>query len=75
MFIENYRLETMIGGQAQSMIPYPKISDEDWLKLEGVSSGEGRSNLQDRVVGQAKGPSSPRLWYSDRCLPRNDAGS
>jgi len=32
MFVENYRVDTMIGGQAQSMIPYPKISDEDWRK-------------------------------------------
>ena len=32
MFVENYRLDTMIGGQAQSAIPYPKISDEDWQK-------------------------------------------
>ena len=32
MFVENYRLDTMIGGQAQSVIPYPKISDEDWQK-------------------------------------------
>jgi hypothetical protein len=30
MFVENYRLDTMIGGQAQTAIPYPKISDEDW---------------------------------------------
>jgi hypothetical protein len=30
MFIENYRLDTMIGGQAQTVIPYSKISDEDW---------------------------------------------
>jgi hypothetical protein len=30
MFVENYRLDTMIGGQAQPVIPYPKISDEDW---------------------------------------------
>jgi hypothetical protein len=30
MFMENYRLDTMIGGQPQIMIPYPKISDEDW---------------------------------------------
>ena len=31
MFVENYRLDTMIGGQAQTTtIPYPKISDEDW---------------------------------------------
>jgi hypothetical protein len=33
MFVENYRLDTMIGGQAQTTtIPYPKISDEDWQK-------------------------------------------
>jgi hypothetical protein len=33
MFVENYRLDTMIGGQAQATtIPYPKISDEDWQK-------------------------------------------
>ena len=33
MFIENYRLDTMVGGQAQTtVIPYPKISHEDWLK-------------------------------------------
>jgi hypothetical protein len=30
MFVENYRLDTMIGGQAQTATPYPKISDEDW---------------------------------------------
>jgi hypothetical protein len=32
MFLENYRLDTMIGGQAQTAIPYPKISDGDWQK-------------------------------------------
>jgi hypothetical protein len=32
MFVENYRLDTMVGGQAQTAIPYPKISDEDWQK-------------------------------------------
>jgi len=32
MFVENYRLDTMIGGQAQTAIPYPRISDEDWQK-------------------------------------------
>jgi hypothetical protein len=32
MFVENYRLDTMIGGQAQIVIPYPKISEEDWRK-------------------------------------------
>jgi hypothetical protein len=30
MFVENYRLDTMIGGQAQTVIPYPKISPQDW---------------------------------------------
>lgn len=32
MFVENYRLDTMIGGAAQSAIPYPRISNEDWQK-------------------------------------------
>ena len=32
MFVENYRLDTMIGGQAQTVIPYPRISDKDWQK-------------------------------------------
>jgi hypothetical protein len=32
MFVENYRLDTMIGGRAQNVIPYPKISDDDWQK-------------------------------------------
>ena len=32
MFVENYRLDTMLGGQAQTVIPYPKISEEDWQK-------------------------------------------
>jgi hypothetical protein len=32
MFVENYRLDTMIGGQAHTLIPYPKIFDGDWEK-------------------------------------------
>jgi hypothetical protein len=32
MFVENYRSDTMLGGQVQTVIPYPKISDEDWPK-------------------------------------------
>jgi hypothetical protein len=32
MFVENYRLDTMIGGQVQTVIPYPKISGEDWRR-------------------------------------------
>jgi hypothetical protein len=30
MFIENYRLENMVGGQALWVVPYPEISAEDW---------------------------------------------
>src|SRR5262245_5235935 len=30
MFVENYRLDTMIGGQAQTVIRYAKTSKEDW---------------------------------------------
>jgi hypothetical protein len=32
MFVENYRLDTMMGGRAQNVIPYPKISDPDWQR-------------------------------------------
>jgi hypothetical protein len=32
MFVENYRFDTMVGGQAQILIPYPKIPDQDWQK-------------------------------------------
>jgi hypothetical protein len=32
MFVENYRIDATIGGQARILIPYPKISDEDWQK-------------------------------------------
>jgi hypothetical protein len=32
MFVENYRQDTMIGGRARTLIPYPMISDEDWRK-------------------------------------------
>jgi hypothetical protein len=32
MFVENYRLDTLVGGQAQTGIPYAKISDDDWPK-------------------------------------------
>jgi hypothetical protein len=42
MFVENYRLDSMIGGQVQPVIPYPKISDEDWRKWKAflpVKSG------------------------------------
>jgi hypothetical protein len=30
MFVENHGLDTMISGQAHTLIPYPKISNEDW---------------------------------------------
>src|SRR5688572_21143244 len=30
MFIENYRLDNMVGGQALTAVPYPEISAEDW---------------------------------------------
>jgi len=31
MYVENYRLDIMIGGESPDMIPYPNISDEQWL--------------------------------------------
>jgi hypothetical protein len=41
MFVENYRLDAMIGGQAQTAIPYPKISDEDWQKWKAFLPVKG----------------------------------
>lgn len=28
MLLENYRLDTMVGGEAQTAIPYPRISND-----------------------------------------------
>jgi hypothetical protein len=41
MFVENYRLDATIGGQAQTAIPYPKISDEDWQKWKAFLPVKG----------------------------------
>jgi hypothetical protein len=46
MFVENYRLDTMIGGQAQTAIPYPKISEAEnglitqWHSKNGPTTGD-----------------------------------
>jgi hypothetical protein len=54
MFVENYRLDTMIGGQAQSMIPYPKISDEDWLKWKAFLPVKSEGFCKTELLGKPK---------------------
>src|SRR5262245_522933 len=54
MFIENYRLDTMIGGQAQSMIPYPKISDEDWAKWKAFLPVKAEVICKTELLGKPK---------------------
>jgi hypothetical protein len=50
MFVENYRLDTMVGGQAQIVIPYPKISVEDWRKWKAFLPVRISTISQERVA-------------------------
>ena len=54
MFVENYRLDTMIGGQAQTMIPYPKISDEDWVKWMAFLPVKAEVICKTELLGKPK---------------------
>jgi hypothetical protein len=54
MFVENYRLDTMIGGQAQSMIPYPKISDEDWVRWKAFLPVKTEVICKTELLGKPK---------------------
>jgi hypothetical protein len=54
MFVENYRLDTMIGGQAQSMIPYPKISDEDWVRWKAFLPVKAEVIRKTELLGKPK---------------------
>jgi len=54
MFVENYRLDTMIGGQAQSMIPYPKISDEDWVRWKAFLPVKAEVICKTELLGKPK---------------------
>ena len=62
MFVENYRLDTMIGGQAQTVIPYPKISAEDWRKWKAFLPV--KSILFSKKVLFYKTETSLRVAYS-----------
>ena len=68
MFVENYRLDTMIGGQAQTVIPYPKISEEDWHIWKAFLPVKSAPFRQESIASRDKEPSSNRLWYSIRGL-------
>ena len=54
MFVENYRLDSMIGGQAQTGIPYPKISDEDWQKWKAFLPVKSESFCKKELLGTRK---------------------
>src|SRR5262249_32648662 len=54
MFVENYRLDTMMGGQAQSMIPYPKISDDDWVKWKAFLPVKAEVICKTELLGKPK---------------------
>ena len=55
MFVENYRLDTMIGGQSRSLIPYPKISDEDWRKWKAFLPVKSVQICKKELVGKPEG--------------------
>src|SRR4030095_935685 len=54
MFVENYRLDTMIGGQEQTVIPYPKISDEDWRKWKAFFPVKSVLICKKELLGRPK---------------------
>jgi hypothetical protein len=55
MFVENYRLDTMIGGQSRILIPYPKISDEDWPKWKAFLPVKSVQICKKELVGKPEG--------------------
>ncbi|HEY6368363.1 MAG TPA: hypothetical protein VI585_26565, partial [Candidatus Binatia bacterium] len=61
MFVENYRLDTMIGGQAQTVIPYPRISDKDWSKWKAFLSVKS-ALLSKKVLLTTRSPSFTPLF-------------
>jgi hypothetical protein len=58
MFVENYRLDTLVGGQAQTGIPYAKISDDDWHAWKAF-------------LPPSSGLSFSRLWLQIALNPRS----
>jgi hypothetical protein len=54
MFVENYRLDTLVGGQAQTGIPYPKISDEDWVKWTAFLPVKAEVICKTELLGRPK---------------------
>ena len=54
MFVENYRVESMTGGQARILIPYPKISDEDWRKWKAFLPVKSVLICKKELLGRPK---------------------
>ena len=52
MFVENYRLDAMLGGQVQPVIPYPKISDEDWPKWKAFLPVKSEVVCKKELLGR-----------------------
>ena len=69
MFVENYRLDAMIGGQAQTVIPYPKISEEDWQQWKAFLPVKSVLFCKKVLLHKSKTLLRNRLWYSVGCLP------
>jgi hypothetical protein len=51
MFIENYRLENMVGGQALTAVPYPEISAEDWKAWQAFLPVRTKYKVNDLSKG------------------------
>jgi hypothetical protein len=56
----------MIGGQAQTGIPYAKISDDDWPKWKAFLPVKSEVICKKELFGR------PKAFL---CLPRDDARS
>jgi hypothetical protein len=54
MFVENYRLDTLVGGQAQTGIPYAKISDDDWPKWKAFLPVKSEVICKKELFGRPK---------------------
>lgn len=65
MFVENYRLDTMIGGQAQTVVPYPRISDEDWEKWKAFLPVKTGLFSQKELLQKTK------IFFTSYGIPRD----
>jgi hypothetical protein len=50
MFIENYRLENIVGGQGLMTVPYTEILAEDWKAWQAFLPVEIEHKITDRLI-------------------------